>query len=165
MVTKRINFKLRRLELFEAFKPKRGKQVHELSGIALIVEGKLLMVHAKKYVGQNKKWSIPKGHIEGDSLESALKELKEETGIILDKDCDEMIELEYLKGGIVKFMDVYVYWRDKLEIAEYLTGWTVNPKFYDTNEIIGAKFFDLHTTCRKKIDISMIDLLDKLEEE
>jgi 8-oxo-dGTP pyrophosphatase MutT (NUDIX family) len=156
---------LKRLQLFEAFKVKKDKSVHELSGIALIVEGKLLLVHAKKYTGQNNKWSIPKGHIEGDSLESALKELKEETGIILDKDCDEMIEFEYLKGGIVKLMNVYVYWRDKSEISEYLNRWTVNPKFYDTNEIIGAKFFDLHTTCRKKIDISMIDLLDKLEEE
>ena len=165
METKRINLKLKRLELFEAFKVKKAKSVHELSGIALIVEGKLLLVHAKKYAGQNKKWSLPKGHIEGDSLESALKELKEETGIVLDKECDEMIEFEYLKGGIIKLMDVYVYWRDKSEIVDYLEGWTIKPQFYDSNEIIGAKFFNLHTTCRKKIDIAMIELLDKLEEQ
>lgn len=156
---------MKRLELFEAFKPKRGKLVHELSGIALIVEGKLLLVHAKKYTGQNNKWSIPKGHIEGDSLQSALKELQEETGIVLDRECDEMIEFEYVKGGIMKLMDVYVYCRDKSEIIQYLNGWTVKPEFYDMNEIIGAKFFNLNTTCRKKIDISMIELIDKLEEE
>lgn len=144
---------------------KKAKSVHELSGIALIIDGKLLLVHAKKYFGQNTKWSIPKGHIEGNSLESALKELKEETGIILDKECDEMIEFEYLKGGVIKLMDIYVYWRDKSEVAQYLTGWTIKPEFYDTDEIIGAKFFDLKTTCRKKIDISMVDLVDKLEEE
>lgn len=165
METKRINFKLKRLALFEAFKPKRVKEIHELSGIALIVEGKLLLVHAKKYAGQNKKWSIPKGHIEGDSLESALKELKEETGIVLDRECDELIEFEYVKGGIMKLMDVYVYCRDKSEIVDYLEGWTIKPQFYDSNEIIGAKFFNLHTTCRNKIDIAMIDLLDKLNEE
>jgi 8-oxo-dGTP pyrophosphatase MutT (NUDIX family) len=157
--------KLRRIELFESFRVRKDKSVHELSGIALIVDGKLLLVHAKKYIGQNKKWSIPKGHIEGDSLESALKELQEETGIILDKECDEMIEFKYVKGGVVKLMDVYVYWRDKSEIAQYLTGWTIKPEFYDPNEIIGAKFFDLNTTCRKKIDITMVDLIDKLEEE
>lgn len=156
---------MRRIELFESFKPKRDKEVHQLSGIALIVENKLLMVHARKYAGQNKKWSIPKGHIEGDSLESALKELEEETGIILDKECDELIEFEYIKGGVVKIMDVYVYCRDKSEVSTYLTGWTVKSEFYDSNEIIGAKFFDLQTTCRNKIDIAMIDLIDKLDEE
>jgi len=156
---------LKRLQLFEAFKPKRNEDFHELSGIALIVDDKLLMVHAKKYEGQNKKWSIPKGHIEGDSLESALKELKEETGIVLDKDCDQMIEFEYFKGGVMKFMDVYVYVRDKSEIAPYLSRWSIKPQFYDTNEIIGAKFFNLQTTCRNKIDLTMIELLDKLEEE
>lgn len=156
---------MKRLELFESFKPKRDKEVHQLSGIALIVENKLLMVHARKYAGQNKKWSIPKGHIEGDSLESALKELEEETGVILDKECDELIEFEYTKGGVVKIMDVYVYCRDKSEVSTYLTGWTVKSEFYDSNEIIGAKFFDLQTTCRNKIDISMIDLIDKLDEE
>ena len=156
---------MKRLQLFESFRVKKAKSVHELSGIALIVEGKLLLVHAKKYAGDNRKWSIPKGHIEGDSLESALKELKEETGIVLDKECDEMIEFEYLKGGIIKLMDVYVYWRDKSEIAQYLNGWSVKPELYDLNEIIGAKFFNLHTTSRKKIDIAMIDLLDKLIED
>lgn len=156
---------MNRLKLFEAFKPKRNKNLHKLSGIAFIVDDKLLMVHAKKYEGQNKKWSIPKGHIEGDSLESALKELKEETGIVLDKDFDEMIEFEYFKGGVMKLMDVYVYWRDKSEIAQYLSGWSIKPQFYDVSEIIGAKFFNLQTTCRNKIDLTMIELLDKLEEE
>ena len=96
---------------------------------------------------------------------AALKELKEETGIVLDKECDEMIEFEYVKGGIMKLMDVYVYCRDKSEITQYLNGWTVKTDFYDLNEIIGAKFFNLNTTCRKKIDISMIKLIDRLNEE
>ena len=83
----------------------------------------------------------------------------------MDKECDEMIEFEYVKGGIMKLMDVYVYCRDKSEITQYLNGWTVKTDFYDLNEIIGAKFFNLKTTCRKKIDISRIDLIDKLDEE
>ena len=143
----------------------RDPLLHTLSGIALIVEDKILLVHAKKYAGQNNKWSIPKGHIEGDSLESALKELEEETGIHLDKECDDMITFDYTKGGVNKVMDVYVYYRDKSEFSEYLNRWTIKPEFYDVSEIIGAKFFDLNTTCRKRIDIAMIDLLDKLQEE
>jgi 8-oxo-dGTP pyrophosphatase MutT (NUDIX family) len=154
---------LRRLSLFEAFNLKKIREVHELSGIALIVEGKLLLVHAKKHFGQNNKWSIPKGHIEGDSLESALKELKEETGIVLNKECDYKIDFEYNKGGATKIIDVYVYCRDKSEIASYLDGWSIKPQFYDSNEIIGAKFFSLNT-CQSKIDIAMIDILDELNE-
>lgn len=155
-----------RFELFESFRnKKKKKEYHELSGVALIVDGRLLMVHAKKYAEFNNKWSIPKGHIEGDSQESALKELQEETGIVLDKDCDEMIILEYVKGGITKLMDVYVYYRDKKEIEEYLSGWSIKSEYLDESEIISAKFFNLVTACSKRIDIAMIDLLDKLEEE
>ena len=157
---------MKHIELFEAFKGKkmRDPNLHTLSGIALIVEDKILLVHAKKYSGQNNKWSIPKGHIEGDSLESALKELEEETGVILDKDFDEKMEYHYVKGGVDKLMDVYIYYRDKSEFSEYLNRWTIKPKYYDVDEIIGAKFFDLSTAARKKIDIAMIDLLDKIEE-
>lgn len=157
---------MKHLDLFEAFKGKKMRDpiLHTLSGIALIVEDKILLVHAKKYAGQNNKWSIPKGHIEGDSLGSALKELEEETGIHLNKEYDDMITFDYVKGGVDKIMDVYVYYRDKSEFSEYLDRWTIKPQYYDTGEIIGAKFFDLNTTAGKKIDIAMIELLDKLEE-
>ena len=76
---------MKHIELFEAFKGKkmRDPNLHTLSGIALIVEDKILLVHAKKYAGQNNKWSIPKGHIEEGETpeEAAIREVAEETGI------------------------------------------------------------------------------------
>jgi 8-oxo-dGTP pyrophosphatase MutT (NUDIX family) len=157
---KRINL-VKHINLFEGFKRKKVTKVHTLSGIALIVEGKLLLVQAKKYIGQDNKWSLPKGHIEGDSLDSALKELEEETGIHLDKKYDTMIEIDYKKGSITKLMDVYIYKRKKESIKKYLKNWSVNPEFYDVNEIIDAKFFSI-ASCRKKMDIGMIEILDNI---
>jgi len=153
---------VRHLRLFEKFKPKRRNKIHTLSGVALIVDGRLLLVQAKKYLGQDNMWSIPKGHIEGDSLESALKELEEETGIHLDKNYDEMVEVNYKKGGVSKLMDVYVYYRGKNDLLQYLKGWTIKPEFYDPNEIITAKFFN-HLNCKKKMYIGMIEILDNIE--
>ena len=67
------------LNEYERFQRKKTIKYHNLSGIALIVEDKILLVHPRKHKDIETKWSLPKGHIEGkDSLDSALKELKEE---------------------------------------------------------------------------------------
>jgi 8-oxo-dGTP pyrophosphatase MutT (NUDIX family) len=149
------------VKLFEKFKKMKA---HELSGVALIVEGRILLVHAKKHATFNNKWSIPKGHIEGDSLDSALKELEEETGIELDDECDEKIEFSYVKGGVTKIIDVYVYLRPKSDFLKYLNGWEIKPELLDMNEIVSAKFFPLKTTARNKMDIAMVELINKLQE-
>lgn len=157
---------MKHLQIFEIFKKTKYKKIHELSGVALICDNKLLLVHATKYKGQNKKWSIPKGHIEGtNSLESALKELEEETGIILDTDFDELIEFDYIKGGAHKVMDVYVYLRDKSEFEEYLNGWKINQEYLNMDEIIDSRFFDIEKNCRKRIDPAMLNLIDIIEDE
>jgi len=154
---------VKHLKLFERFKRKKKiDRIHTLSGVALIVEGRLLLVQAKKYLGQDNMWSLPKGHIEGGSLESALKELQEETGIHLDNEYDEMVEINYKKGGVSKLMDIYVYYRAKDDLSEYLKGWTIKPEFYDPNEIISAKFFN-YLNCKKKMYIGMIEILDNIE--
>lgn len=158
---------MKHIKLFEAFKKKKGKDrgdIHTLSGIALIVEGKLLLVLAKKYLGQDNKWSLPKGHIEGDSLDSALKELEEETGIHLDKNYDEMLDVEYLKGGSIKLMDIYVYHRSLDDVKSYLSvddKWMVDPSHYDSGEVIKAKFYSLDK-CRTKLDIGMVNILEEI---
>lgn len=154
---------MKHIELFNIFESgKKSKKVHTLSGVLLIIEDRILLVHAKKYFAQNNRWSLPKGHIEGNSLDSALKELKEETGILLDENYDNMIEFDYRKGGITKLMDVYIYKRERKDFLKYLDGWTIKPEFYDKNEIIGAKFFN-NITIRKRIDIGMIDILSYIE--
>lgn len=152
---------MKHLKLFEGFSKVKKRKVHSLSGIALIVEGKMLLVLATKHVGQVTKWSIPKGHIEGKSLESALKELKEETGIILDDNFDELIELSYNKADAEKIMDVYIYKRDRSEFEKYLNRWEIKPKFLDPAEISSAKFYGLNGI-RKRLDIGMIEILDSV---
>jgi len=153
------------LQIFEIFKKTKYKKIHELSGVALICDNRLLLVHASKYQGQNKKWSIPKGHIEGtDSLGSALKELEEETGIILDKNFNEKIEFDYIKGGVHKVMDVFVYLRDKSEFKKYLNRWKIKSEYLDIDEIIDSKFFEI-STCKKRIDSTMLNLIDILDNE
>ena len=155
---------MKHLKLFEKFKRKKSIKIHTLSGIALVVEGKLLMVQAKKYIGRDNMWSIPKGHIEGgNSLDSALKELEEETGVHLEGKYNQMVEINYKKGGVTKIMDVYIYYRKREDISKYLdSSWTIKPTFYDLNEVISAKFFNL-SLCRKKMYIGMLEILDNLE--
>lgn len=152
------------LQLFEEFKKKKYKY-HSLSGIALIVDGKILLVHPRKYKKEKDKWSIPKGHIEGEnSLKSALKELEEESGIKLKgKDHKEMFTIDYKKSGVFKFMDVYVYHLDKSDIKKYLgDNWEIKKKWYDKKEIFKCKFFDLDEA-RKKIEIGMMDIIDHFQ--
>lgn len=153
---------MRYIKLYEGFKKKKKgkKKLHFLSGIALIVEDRILMVNAQKHSEYGDKWSIPKGHIEADnSLLSALQELREESGIILDHNYDEVFQYNYNKSGFNKLMDVYVYRRSKEDIEKYLDGWNISRDYLDEEEILEASFLTLEeaTNC---IDITMIDLLD-----
>ena len=60
---------------------------HKLSGVVLIYNNKILLVRPKKFKRKMRKWSIPKGHIEEKmtKMQTALKELKEETTVKLKK--------------------------------------------------------------------------------
>ena len=158
---------MKHLKLFEKFdtsrkkmKKKRKKKLHFLSGIALIVDNRILMVNAQKHSEYGDKWSIPKGHIEGgDSLMSALQELREESGVILDYNYDEVFQYTYKKSGFNKLMDVYVYRKSKQDVEKYLDGWNISRDYLDEEEIIEASFLTPQeaTDC---IDITMIDLID-----
>lgn len=154
------------IKLFEAFEKKKkikNVEVHSLSGVALVVENRLLLVRPAKYKNFKNMWSIPKGHIEGDSLESALKELKEETGIILDKEFDSTFVVDYKKGGVSKIMDIYVYYKTKEDIQSYIgtTDWKISNTFYDVTEIDSAKFLT-EDESRQKIEFDMIGVLDDI---
>jgi 8-oxo-dGTP pyrophosphatase MutT (NUDIX family) len=153
---------MKHIRLFEKFVKVKKAKIHSLSGIALVVDGKMLVVLAKKHSTQNNKWSIPKGHIEGESLSSALKELEEETGIILDKEYSEAKNIKYNKAGAKKDMNIYVYYKDKEDIQEYLNGWSVKPEYLDSSEIIGAKFYGKNAL-RRKMDVSMIEILNIID--
>lgn len=148
------------IKLFENFKD--SKEIHTLSGVALIVDSKILLVKATKYKNQKNRWSIPKGHIEGTSLISALKELKEETGITMDRNFNNILEVDYEMGDIKKTMDIYVYYKDKVDILAYIDeDWSIKRKLLDPKEIIKAKFMDLYQA-KKKIDPRMSIILKRI---
>jgi 8-oxo-dGTP pyrophosphatase MutT (NUDIX family) len=153
------------IKLFEEFKRRKERlpEVHNLSGIALVVEDKILLVHPRKHKRISDKWSVPKGHVEGEnSLKSALKELEEESGIKLEGEYDDMFKIDYKKSGAYKFMDVYVYYLTKKDISKYLgEGWEIKKKWFDKKEIWRCKFFDLERAS-EKIEIEMLDIISEI---
>ena len=154
---------MKHLRMFEGFKEKkkRGK-IHTLSGVAIVVEGRILLVKPKKYKSVDHKWSIPKGHIEGDhSLKSALKELQEETGITLHDKYNDIVYVNYRKAGVDKILDVFVYHLKKEDVQKYLEGWNIMPHNFDQKEIVLAKFFK-PSVARLKIELGMVDILTQL---
>ncbi len=92
------------------------KRLHILSGIALFVDDKLCLVLPKKFK-KNKKYSIPKGHIESGirPYMNALIELREETGIDIKKDYDDKIKYTYVKNGVKKKLTVFIIRLTKTE--------------------------------------------------
>jgi predicted NUDIX family NTP pyrophosphohydrolase len=155
-----------RIKLYEEFRKinKKDFMVHSLSGIAVVVEDRILLVHPTKFKKEIDKWSIPKGHVEGnDSLKSALMELKEESGIDLDDKYDDVIKITYKKSGSFKFMDVYIYHISKEDVSKYLKNdWEIEEKFYNKEEVFRCKFFKF-SSARNKIELNMIDIIDHIE--
>ena len=134
------------LKLFEEF----AKSVNKLSGVAVIVEDNILLVLPKKFKRSNTKWSIPKGHIEGgDSLTSALKELEEEAGVIMDRDYDSKFTVNYKKSGRKKELEIFVYNKSREDLVEYLKTSKIAvrsktvKKVLTTGEIYDVRFFPL----------------------
>ena len=69
-------------------------------------------------------------------------ELEEETGITLDKEFDSQFNIDYKKNGVSKLMDIFVYYRSKKDIQQYIADgkeWKIDSRFYDTNEIESAR--------------------------
>lgn len=115
-------------------------KTHRLSGISLIVNDKILLVKPKKFRGKKKKYSIPKGHIEGDSLESALKEFNEETSMKLDENYSFKFKTTYIKNNIRKKLTTYVYIRNDFELK-------INKN--RLNEIFNVELFNKKQALKK----------------
>lgn len=148
------------LLLFEAFK----RRTHNLAGVAVIVGNKILLVHPKKFKRYDNKWSIPKGHVEStNSLISALKELREETGIRLNMNYNDYLELEYTKSGVDKKLEVYIYKLGKSDVDRYLDkGWKVKDNLYDRREILKSQFIEINQAYTK-VEPFMLTLLDYIK--
>jgi|GEM_PF-6994175 len=129
--------------LFEYF-----KKCQSLSGIVLLLEDKILLVQPRKFRKHDKKWSIPKGHVEsGNYLESALNELKEETGITISSDPLYEFNYEYVKNKAKKDLKVFVYRLTKDDIGKYLKKTKkiekIRGSLFNNNEIYQSRFFTI----------------------
>jgi 8-oxo-dGTP pyrophosphatase MutT (NUDIX family) len=154
-----------RLKLFEAF---RRESINKLSGIALIVDDNILLVLPEKFKESRVKWSLPKGHIEGkNSLISALKELNEETGILMDRNYDNKFTINYKKSGISKELEVFVYRKTREDLSSYLKPNSLKlknetiTKVKENNEIYKIGFFPLDKAM-KRMEIIQRDVINVL---
>jgi len=120
--------------------------IEELSGFMIIVNDKILLVKPRKFKGMEHKWSIPKGKLDGrKKFKNALQELKEETGIVLDKSVKnktEEINLYYKKSGQMKKLTSFVIELNPEDLNVDLNHkWEVEKDILNKKEIYKAKFF------------------------
>lgn len=139
---------------------------HKLSGVILIYNNKLLLVRPKKFRRQMKKWSIPKGHIEGElgKIDTAIHELEEESRIKLTKtqlkDGEKFI-LNYSKAGADKKLTCYVVKVDKEDINVKLFNDMILGNFLK-GETVEAGFFS-KADAKKIIEVHQLELLKFLD--
>lgn len=123
--------------------------IHTLSGVILIYNNRILLVRPKKFRRKMKKWSIPKGHIEGKlgKIDTALHELEEESRIKLTrkhlKDSEKFI-LNYRKAGADKKLTCYIVNITKEDmnvklfnnmiLGNFLKGETIEAGFFSKSD-------------------------------
>jgi ADP-ribose pyrophosphatase YjhB (NUDIX family) len=139
------------------------KDIQELSGFVVVVNDKILLVKPKKFKGLEHKWSIPKGKVEDrKKFKNALKELKEETGIILNDDVrveSEKIKIYYKKSGKLKELTAYIIRLNESDLnVDVDHKWEVSKDYLDRKEIYKAKFFTKKEALNK-IEMGQMPLL------
>lgn len=156
------------LKLFEEF---GQEEINRLSGVAIIVDHNILLVLPDKFKTSRVKWSLPKGHIEGkNSLTSALKELKEEAGIVLDRHYDYKFTIEYMKNGVSKELEIFTYHKTRDDFAKYLKPNSLVLRNKTIQRVIGEmeiyniKFFPLNKA-KKRMENIQRQVIDHLIEE
>ena len=136
--------------------------VQELSGFMIVVNNKLLLVKPKKFKGMEHKWSIPKGKVSGKKFKSALRELEEETGIVLDKDVKDYIEkikIYYKKSSQLKELTTYIIRLNEEDLnVDVDNKWEVSKEYLEEKEIYKAKFFTKKEAL-DKIEMGQMPLL------
>lgn len=138
---------------------KLEEHLHELSGVALILDNRILLVNSKKYKNVPNKWSIPKGHIEFDmsEIDTAVEELSQEANIQLPESrfkTAKKDELHYTKGEKKKYLVYFVLQIKKTDIDFKLYNDMILKYYLNKEEIAEAGFFS-------KADAT--DLIDKAQ--
>jgi len=139
------------------------KDIEKLSGFVVLVNDKILLVKPRKFKGVGHKWSIPKGKVEGrKKFKNALKELKEETGIMLNKEVEidtEKVKIYYKKSGKLKELTTYIIRLMESDLnVDIDHKWEVSKDYLDKKEIYKAKFFTKKEALNK-IEMGQMPLL------
>jgi len=150
---------------FKKYKEKEAKY-HKLSGVVLICNNKILLVRPKKFKKKEKKWSIPKGHIEDDisKIKTAIIELREEAGIKITKkqiNSSDKFVIEYEKSGVNKHLTCYVVDIEYGDINIKLVNDMILKNFLK-NEIFEAGFFT-KKSAEQLIEDNQLDILKILK--
>jgi len=152
---------------FKKYQVKEKEQKsHKLSGVVLICNNKILLVRPKKFKKKEKKWSIPKGHIEDDmgKIKTAIAELREEAGIKITKkqiNSSDKFVIEYEKSGIKKNLTCYVVDIEYGDINIKLVNDMILKNFLK-NEIVEAGFFSKKDAV-ELIEDNQLDILKILK--
>tara|TARA_Y100000389_G_scaffold169467_1_gene175782 strand:- start:501 stop:974 length:474 start_codon:yes stop_codon:yes gene_type:complete len=94
----------------------KSKKLSVAAGVAITFEGKVLLVHPTGASWKKSAVGIPKGGIQDgeDILTAAIRELKEETGILLSRDDLLKKEMQSVdkynsKGDIIQVLNYYIF--------------------------------------------------------
>jgi ADP-ribose pyrophosphatase YjhB (NUDIX family) len=137
--------------------------VQRLAGVMVVVDDKVLLVKSNKYKDSDEKWSIPKGKMKKLTIpDTAISELREETGIRISKDRIKETERKkviYKKGDKMKELIAFVVRMDKKDLTVDMNKkWEVHKKHFDTDEVYKAKFFT-REQAMDKLETGQIPLL------
>ncbi len=125
---------------------------------ALVIESDRILLVKRKYPPSKGKWSIPGGHVElGESiLETARRELKEETGI------------DAIPLGVVNVDDYIAYDEEGIRYHYVLVTVLLKPLTHSIkpgSDALDAGFFRLEEAERLDLTVSTRGLLKKLKEK
>ncbi|MCA9355874.1 NUDIX domain-containing protein [Candidatus Kaiserbacteria bacterium] len=127
----------------------------------------VFLIHQYSRIGNNSYWALPKGHPESDetAIETAERELKEETGMVAEKILNEPIfDLQYsfvfdgdlIEKSVFYFIGIVTDMTQKLNGTEVKeAGWYSFDDASDKLEYQGMK--NLFEEAREYIEKNMMD--------
>jgi 8-oxo-dGTP pyrophosphatase MutT (NUDIX family) len=97
-----------------------------------------LLIHQYSKIGKNSYWVFPKGHPEGDEtpLETAARELHEETGLSLERIVEE-------PQFIVSYAFTFEAERIEKQVVFFIGHVAEGEMILDSEEVVEARWFSL----------------------
>lgn len=137
---------------FNDFLFEKSDNFQKLAGVLIIIDDKALLVKPQKYKDQKQMWSVPKGKIdEGESvIDTALRELEEETGIILTEDIikdGKKLNIFYDKNDKKRKLTVFVVYLNREDLNIDITK-KLKSRF-NNKEVYEIKFFTMRQDIKR----------------